>query len=235
MKCIKFSIVIFIILGFSEKAKGQDTTFILRNLNKTYYQAIFIDSNSGWKYFKNIKEFSMHGDDSIGYSLSIQEELNHYKNKIKHNPFDSLFPRVWYQLNAYNNHFYLYDPNDNGFNTNKVVSDSSFINFNMDGPYPILLDSVKQESKSIIHLFVKSYYTVDIAHISIYILDWERKIALFDYHNPFIENRYRLMVAAETSNTFPVIVNYSKHQKCREFQFNPIDFEPFLSQLGLKK
>jgi hypothetical protein len=235
MKNLKFNIVVFLFFGWFTSAIGQDTTFVLRNLNKNYYQAIFIDSNSDWKYFKNLKQFSMHGVDSLAYSISVQEEIKHYKKTIRHSIIDSLFPKVWYQLNSYQNRLYLYEPNDNGFNTNKVLSDSSLINFNMDGPYVLLLDSIKQESKTDIHLYVKSYYTADADIISIYILDWEKKIALFDYHNPFAENRYRLMVAAETSNLIPVIVNYSKFQKGREFQFESIDFKPFLIQLGLSK
>lgn len=235
MKITKTFPLFIVLFMLSNNIHGQDTTFIFRNMEKEFYHAIYIESNKDYKYFKNIKQFSLHGSDSIGMLLSVEEELKQYKQKISHSKIDSIFPRVWYQLNAYKNHLYLYEPNDNGFNTNKVLSDSCLINFNMDGPYPILIDSVKQIGKTALHLFTKTYYKPDVDTISIYILDWERKIALFDYHNPYLLNRYRLMVAAETSNTFSVIVNYSKYRKCFEYQFSPIDFEPYLNQLGLKK
>ena len=104
----------------------------------------------------------------------------------------------------------------------------------MDGADPILIDSVKQVGKTALHLYSQRHFRPQRDTISIYILDWERKIALFDYHNPYLENRYRLMVAAETSNTFSVVVNYSKNRKRFEYQFDPIDFKPYLTQLGLK-
>ena len=234
MKTKRAFSLLLILFMWSRNTKGQDTTFIFRNLEKEFYHAIYIDSNKDYKYFNNIKQISLHGSDSIGMLLSVEEELKQYKQKIRHSKIDSIFPRVWYQLNIYKNHLYLYEPNDNGFNTNKVLSDSCLINFNMDGPYPILIDSVKQIGKTALHLFTKTYYKTDVDTISIYILDWERKIALFDYHNPYLENRYRLMVAAETSNTFSVVVNYSKNRKRFEYQFDPIDFKPYLTQLGLK-
>ena len=230
-KAFPFLIIFFM---WSVNTRGQDTTFIFRNLEKDFYHAIYIDSNKDYKYFSNIKQFSLHGHDSAGMHLSLQEELKYKKQKINHSKIDSLFPKVWYQLNAYNKQLYLYEPNDNGFNTNKVLSDSCLINFNMDGADPILIDSVKQVGKTALHLYSQRHFRPQRDTISIYILDWERKIALFDYHNPYLENRYRLMVAAETSNTFSVVVNYSKNRKRFEYQFDPIDFKPYLTQLGLK-
>jgi len=226
--------LLIILFLFSKNTNGQDTSFVFRNLEKDFYHAIYIDSNKDYKYFSNIKQFSLHGHDSIGMLLSLQEELKHKKQKINHSNIDSLFPKVWYQLNAYNNQLYLYEPNDNGFNTNKVLSDSCLINFNMDGADPILIDSVKQAGKTALHLYYQRHFRPKKDTISIYILDCDRKIALFDYHYPTLKNRYRLMVASETSNTFSVVVNYSKNRKRFEYQFDPIDFEPYLTQLGLK-
>ena len=81
-----------------------------------------------------------------------------------------IFPVFSYRTSCLD--LYLYEPNDNGFNTNKVLSDSCLINFNMDGPYPILIDSVKQIGNTALHLFTKTYYKTDVDTISIYIIDF---------------------------------------------------------------
>ena len=196
------------------------------------YHAIFVDSNYDWRYYKNLQKFSLSPADSLLYHEILALERPKYKRSIDQTTTLNKCPKVWYQLNIYEGKLYLYEPNDNGYNTNIVLTDSSFLRFNMDGPDPRIIDSAQILNAQSYRLFLPGINQM-VDTLSIYILDWNTRLALFDYHASY-GIRYRLMVASEASNLYPVIVNYSSRQKSREYIFPAINFDLFLEQLQLK-
>lgn len=221
----------FICLGFILKANTQtlknDTTFLVREVSKGFYHAIYIDTNGHSKYYKYLTNFNFEMDDSLSYYESILAIENESERKFFHHSVLNKLPKNWCQLNPYKGQLYLYAPSDWGNNPNIILNDSCIIAYFMDGPYAYLIDSVNQLNPNTFELIVHSAYRNN-TKITIYMLDWVQQMAIFDYHLPSEERRYALMVGADKAKTFPLIVNFCENRKTREFIFEPYNFDQLM-------
>lgn len=214
-----------------QDATGQknnlDTTFIFKDTSDGMYHMIYIETNKNSEYYNKIANFSFDKSDSLAYLESIKSILEIYPRKISKQEFPSILPHFWCNLNLYKDSYYLYAPSDFGFNSNAILSDTSIIKFNMDGPYAFIIDSIKTIDQNTFDFCVRSAYsTTEI--ITIHVIDWVNQIAIFDNHSESEQYRYKLMVGLSNSKSFSIIVNYSKYNKRGEFNFDPIDFSKLL-------
>lgn len=217
----------------NQDALGQknysDTTFIFKDTSDGMYHMIYLETNKNSEYYKKIADFSFDKSDSLAYIESIKSILEVYPQKISKQEFPSKLPQFWCNLNLYKDSYYLYAPSDFGFNSNAILTDTSIVKFNMDGPYASIIDSIKTIDQNTFDFYLRiAYSTTEI--ITIHVIDWVNQIAIFDNHSESEQYRYKLMVGLSNAKRFSIVVNYSKYNKRGEFNFDPIDFSKLLKQ-----
>ncbi|MBS1918456.1 MAG: hypothetical protein JST87_19485 [Bacteroidetes bacterium] len=227
-KLLTIIFILTITSSFGQKVYS-DTAFILRDMSGGIYHAIYIDKNVKSEYYSwwTDKSFHFHNYDSLSYAESIKSIFGNSKPVFKREAINSSLPKRWLELNNYKGIFYLYSPSDYGNNSNLIITDTTIIEYFMDGPYAYVVDSCKTINENTFEFAVRSAYRTTTKY-TIHMLDWEKQIAVFDNHAQG-ESRYTLRVGASKAKLFPMIVNYCHDQKQIEFTFDKINF------LGLLK
>lgn len=203
-----------------------DTVFIGRNYTDDFYHAIYIDDHKDSKYYGRIADFTFSDRDSVSYRESLVSLKGIRKRRIS-----GTLPRQWCELRAYKGRYYLYAPSDWGNNSRLIISDSTLIEFNMDGPYASRIDSLGSPGRNTWD-FRLTVFDNFPTRLRIQMIDPEKKIAVFETHNDGESGPgyYRLMVAADGVKNFPIIVNYCRERKQLEYTFESIDFEGLLGR-----
>ncbi|TAH08400.1 MAG: hypothetical protein EAZ13_03810 [Sphingobacteriia bacterium] len=206
----------------------QDTLFLKRSLyvdtpyNYTIYHAIYIDSNYATSGLKYLVDFSFGQFDSTTYFEGLK---NLTKNKFHKHSLSKQFPRKWIALYKYKKNFYTYHPSDFGNHCKFQITDTTTMDFTMEGPEPSLILSAKQISSNNIEIIRKNYWQGN--RLTINIIDTTRGVAIFTFaptkYRPY--SYKRLMVSADKAKIFKTIVNYCPTDKMYEFDFDKIDFE----------
>lgn len=227
----KHLFLLTIVFSFHLKSIGQktvsDTTFISRDTLGGIYHAIYIEKNKNSKIYDRITNFKFDHNDTISYNESIKYFYGDKQLKFTKYKIASTLPRQWCSLHNYKDRFYLYAPSDWGNNSNLIISDTTIIQFNMDGPYARIIDSCKTIDANTFEFTIKSNSTT-VKKITIHVIDWEKQIAVFDNHAENEAYRYTLMVSASEAREFPIVVNYCKVSKQREFKFDKTNFQELL-------
>ncbi len=221
-------LITFALTSLSCLSQRQDTLFLKRSLyvdtpyNYTIYHAIYIDSNYERSGLKSLIDFRFDNFDSITYFEGLQ---NLTKNKLHKHSISQQFPKKWIALYEYKKDFYTYHPSDFGNHCKFQITDTTTMDFTMEGPEPSLILSVKQVSSNKIELTRKNYWQGH--RLTINIIDTARGIAIFTFsptkYRPYIYKR--LMVSADKAKMFKTVVNYCATDKMNEFDFDKIDFE----------
>ncbi len=121
-----------------------DTIFIKREITKDFYHAVYIDTTRASKYYDWLTDFEFDKYD-------LQAYKGNYKYVKEKNP--ETFKKVnsteisenWIPVYSYNDHYYLYAPSDWGNAGRRIINDSAFVYWYMDGPLPVPLTSVRKK------------------------------------------------------------------------------------------
>lgn len=211
------------------KTKASDTTFISRDTSDGSYHAIFVENNKESKYYDWLTNFNFDSSDYLSYNESIKAIFKDSLPKFSKTKLNSSLPRQWCGLNSYKDKFYLYAPSDWGNNSNLIITDTTIIEYYMEGPYASIIESFKTIDANTFELSVHSAYRTT-NKMSIHIIDWKNQIAIFDNHSEEDQYRYSLMVGSSKARQFPIIVNYCEDQKQMEVNFDKTDFNKLLKQ-----
>ncbi|MBL0913279.1 MAG: hypothetical protein IBJ09_13000 [Bacteroidia bacterium] len=203
-----------------------DTVFIQREYVDDVYHAIYIDDHKDSKYYGYIADFTFSDWDSASYRESLVSLKGIRKRSIS-----KTLPRQWCELRAYKGKYYLYAPSDWGNNSRLIISDTTLIEFNMDGAYASRIDSIGSPALNTWELRLTAFDNFR-TKLRIHMIDAEKRLAVFEsdadeYTGP---GYYRLMVAADHIRNFPIIVNYCREMKQLEYEFEKIDFEQLLGR-----
>jgi len=221
--------VLFLVFIYSVNSVAQksDTIFLQRTVSNSPYPeyfAIYIDTGAHIK--KQLTDFSFSHYDSATYfeQLTSLRPLK-YKKTIPAN-----FPRKWialYQLKGKN---YLYSPCDWGYHFRFEITDSTTINYTMEGPEPSRIDQISFPTKTKTIIEGTNYW--EGKHVEIKLVDTVKGIAVISFGPTKYRNRWNrvLMVDAKKAYLFPVIVNYCPTSKAHEMDFDTIDFDSLLKQ-----
>jgi hypothetical protein len=231
MATTRHIVLLILILAFQQRLSGQinipDTTFILKDTSGGGYHVVYIESSKKSNYYEWLTNFAFDNFDSLSYQESINAIYEgNPQRRISKVKLNASLPRQWCGLNGYKDRFYLYAPSDWGNNSNLIVTDTTIIKYFMEGPYAYAIDSFKTINVNTFEFFVHSAYETT-TKMSIHIIDWDRQIAIFDDHTEG-DDRYSLMVGSSKARQFPIIVNYCKGKKQREFRFDKINFTKLL-------
>lgn len=206
-----------------------DTTFLLRELKGSVYHAVFIEHNKNSEGRKRLTDFTVRTE----YGLSTSKQ-QHKATKVKKFDLGAL-PREWLPLYQYRNKYYLYAPSDWGNTGRRVFTDSTLVQWYLDGPYPYLLTKFKKTKTNQFRISTRDPHNnqdvvIKPEEIEIIMIDPRKGLAVWKYNSAgSSEVRYRLMVSKKHSSDFELVVNYCKSQKHTEYDgFEDIDFEALL-------
>ncbi|SJZ63011.1 hypothetical protein [Sediminibacterium ginsengisoli] len=205
-------------------ARSADTTFLKRQVIDTpypSYHAIFIDTADTHK--NPLIHFGFDHYDSATY-FELLTRLKPLKKVVM--PVSS-FPQKWIALYRLKGQYYLYTPSDAGNHFQFEITDSTTIDFTMEGPCPSKLNRISASSSSEIMINRSNYWNQN--NVRIRIIDSNKGIAVFQFGPSGFKKKekYILMVDASKARLFPVIVNWST-EKQPEFDFDEIDFARLL-------
>ncbi|MEN9599902.1 MAG: hypothetical protein RL596_2223 [Bacteroidota bacterium] len=221
---MKFQIFFFnLILSLPLFAEQQDTIFIQRKLADIpypFYHAIYIDTTRSVRDILTNFEFDNY--DSATYFDELQR-LKPLKKKMSFATKD--FPKNWIALHKWQGKYYLYYPSDFGNHIKFKITDSTTLDFSMEGPEPSRLNQVVLLSSTKLVIYRNNHW--EGKKVQINIIDKARGIAVFTFgQTKYSKEGYQLlMVDANKAYLFPTIVNYCKTDKQIEFDFDKINFK----------
>ena len=97
-----------------------DTIFIIRELDKHSYHAVYIDTTRPKKYYDRLTDFSFDDYDQVGYFSDYtrieKEDPNIFKSVNNTN-----LPENWIRVYPYKNKFYVYAPSEWGAMGRKIL------------------------------------------------------------------------------------------------------------------
>ena len=219
-------ICLFLKYSIGQTSATSDTNFISRNISKGIYHAVFIENNPTSKFYNWICDFSFDDSDSLSYQESLYSIFKDTLPKFSKPNISADLPRNWCGLETYKNNYYLYAPSDWGNNSNLFITDSTIIEYFMDGPYAYVIERFKRIDENTFEFDVRSAYSTT-NKMTIYIIDKKNQVAIVDKQDNDT-HEYRLLVNKTDARHYPIIVNYCKDQKMREFQFEAADYKKLL-------
>jgi len=213
----------------SSYRKLNDTIFIHREVSKDFYHAIYIDTNRHSKYYDWLTNFEFNKYDVQSYQESYEYLKEKFpKTYMKVNSTE--LPEDWIPVYLYKDNYYLYAPSDWGNAGKRIINDSAFVYWYMDGPLPIPLTSVKKEAqnKYILEISNLSKDSLEKQELTIFQIDPKTQLSVFKFSNKTGKTQYRLYIPKESASSFDMIVNYCENQKQLEFEFEEIDFKKLI-------
>lgn len=227
MKRLLFLLSITLIV-YSSQCQSPDTIFLKRSIYQygdssfkySIYHAIYIDSNYG-STLKTVIDQCFNQIDSSSYQESLQQ---FHRKTFKKFPIKDQFPLKWVELFQYKDEYYTYDPSDFGNLYKFQMTDSTTLDYYMDGPGISFIQKANFE-KFKLDLTLQNYWKGK--KMTINMIDTARGIAIFTFgptkNNSNIEKK--LMVSANKMHLYKTVVNYCPTDKMDEFEFDNIDFE----------
>lgn len=223
MKCYIFLLTLFI--SSAMFAQSRDTIFLLRKTADTpynIYHAVFIDTSI--KIKAELTNFRFNNYDSSTYFDQLTRLRPLKYNKATLNGF----PNKWIALYKLKGKYYLYRPSDFGYHFRFEITDSTTIDYTMEGPEPSRLNNVFFVSPTQAVIDRRNYWEGN--GVTIKLVDTAKGIAVFTFNQTkYTKEGYQiLMVDARKAHLFPVVVNYCPTDKQQEFDFDKIDFQSLI-------
>jgi hypothetical protein len=207
-----------------------DTVFIYRKVTRDYYHAIYIDTIRTSKYYTYLKNFNFDKYAKESYQSAYQYKKELYVQQRKNEKSIDL-PKNWLPIYQYKNEYYLYAPSDWGNAHRCLINDSSFVNWDMEGPVPYPLKSFTRiaKNKYKLEFLHKQNNHVASTKLIIHVIEPVTNLSVFEFLQEAEQPHYELYVPAEHAEKFNLIVNYCNNQKQIEFNFDKIDFKQILN------
>lgn len=161
--------------------------------------------------------------DHLTQPVSYLMNLSQIKTKLILNHLPKEIPKKWVPIYLYKNEYYLYAPSDWGNHRKFVITDSTTIDYDMEGIEPSKLLSINQVSTNEILIKRKNNWQGD--SVTIKLINPDMGISIFTFcKTRTTDEEKRLMVSADKVYNFKTIVNYCDSDKVSEWEFDNIDF-----------
>jgi hypothetical protein len=206
-----------------------DTFFIKRDIYKdTIVCNIFIDSNKkssnyGWVW-------GLDKTDSNNVKYYISEILKKHFALKKINTYG--LATEWRPVYQLHSKYYLYQPSDSGNKGTRILSDSLFMIYYMDGYSPQAIESVTKENNYLfkikLHDYLKQLNTP--SDLTIYVIDPKSKLAIWEYKTG-PSTTYELMVPKENEKLYSSVIIHSEISKQQEFDFEKVDYQKLINRV----
>ena len=204
---------------------NNDTIFIVRELTKDMYHAIYIEKKKNTQRFKWLTNFKFDKSDNEGYLSSKAYFKEQYpKSYTNHKTFG--LPLNWVPLHQYENQFYTYAPSDWGNTGQRIINQQEFIQLYMDGPNSNPIESSQKITPQQIE-----FQLFGIDKLTVYLFDAKRKIYIFEIDEGSDGKDYGFYTPAANAGKFDMIVNYCETQKQMEYRFEEVNFEALTNKI----
>jgi hypothetical protein len=209
--------------------QSTDTIFLKRVLKDTpyhFYNAIYIDTTSFVNNEETITDFSFGHFDSTTYF----DELKNLQPLKKNNHLPGGFSKRWILLYKYKNEYYTYVPSEKGERFWFEITDSTTVEYSMEGTEPSRINKITQLTPRKILINRDNMWQGKT--VTINLIDPDRGIAIFTFGpTKYREDEYKfLMVSVDKAHKFRTIINYCETDKMPEFEFDEIDFKKLEQQ-----
>ena len=202
-----------------------DTLFIRREINKNFYHAIFIDSTHTSKFFYDLMDFDFGKNDSLIY-FSIHNEPTDSLNGLS----NINLAEKWLPVHQYEGEYYLYYPSDKGNVGRRMINDSSFVYWGMEGPMRMALINAVSPEKGKYVLEMKNLIKNSNEELTIYQIDAKTGLSVFAFNSELETPHYQLYVPLEGADQYNMIVNFCEEQKQLELEFDKIDYQKLIDE-----
>jgi len=206
-----------------DSTTDSDTIFLKKESHQYGSQIIFIDENKNSEHLKRLKNFSFSKFDQRSFDQNIK--YIHEKCGDKYQQFNvEDLPKEWIPLYQYKNEFYTYGPVDWGRTGRKLLNDSLYISWMMDGPFPYKIEEFKKIKDNHFRFKYEICYGESNRVVNLHILDTATQMTIWEYD---LRDRKikELYIPKEKASHFDMIVNYCIDEKFDEFTFDNIDFD----------
>ncbi len=197
-----------------------DTLFLRREVDTLEsgwvdYNYVYIEKDRTSKFYSwltsfqfhefNIRSLESYGITGVTSSADFNENTQ------------SGLPKNWIPLYQLNGEYYIYKPSDFGNAGRRILTDSLFIKWYMDGPMPFKIISQQQNADT--HKFDLEVYDDTVEKLRIHLIDKKRQIYWFENPDEEKPSRKRLYIPAERAYEYELIVNTGNY-KAREVMFD---------------
>jgi len=209
--------------------KVNDTDIILLDTAKGEHYFIYVQHQPQTLKNNWLLDFRPDSMESAEFREGYQILKDSLKFKFKTFKIPGL-PTKWVELQLYKGKYYLYSPADSGDALRRMITDSTLVDWGMEGPIPAGISAVTSTGPSNWGISTRAYYTNQIRHTTIDIIDPKNKIAVWGDTGYDGKKVYGLFVPTENARNFDMIVSYCRDHKTAEFQFDKIDYASLLKR-----
>lgn len=204
--------------------KKPDSTFLLREfLPDGSYHAVFVQPNKNSEYKNDVLG---HFDSNVVFQQLKELKDSTGISVIRHS-IPAAIKKTWYSLYLYKGKYYLYHPSDPGTSQWISITDSSIVELNFD-PGIVASALMKVEKKQADLKIGFTNMQENNVSMTIHQIDTKQGIAVFERHYGPPEIRYTLMVSEDKLHLFPIIINFCKESRVREWEFDTPNFKRLL-------
>lgn len=209
--------------------KVNDTLFLVREITKDYYHAVYIEKNRQSAEYKRLLNFKMDTTEAAGYHESYLSFKQKVKSRLKKASIAGL-PTQWMPAYRYQNKYYIYSPSEWGNIDRRIITDSTIVYWDMEDPFPELLSLTGHIGNT--YTFKTSHYMsgAKSSKLVIHIVDTVTKLAVWEDFSQPLPYRYGLYIPRGQATRLDMIVNYCAQNKVFEFQFDKIDYAALLKR-----
>ncbi len=215
---------------FSGDINKADTIIIHKEITNDYRHIIYIDQSHDSQEYKWLVDFQFNEDNRSTYEVNYEYFKKEKAASFKKQKSVGL-PKHWLPVYSYKNAYYLYAPSDWGNAGRRIVNDSAFVYWYMDGPYPVPLQSVNKVNKYKYVLSIADHLHNDndsITTLTLHIIDPKSKLTIFEFSNASGNSHYQLYIPVENADKFDMIINHCNNQKQMEYNFEKVDYVKLL-------
>jgi hypothetical protein len=240
MKALTFTGLLFLCLtgtkyrhttstASSNLQKPTDTIFLLKERDRGYYHIVYIEKNRKSTWYKNLLDFKMYYGDSDEYHDNLDGLKAHFQS-FKKCRLEGL-PKEWLPLYRYKGKYYIYYPSEWGMVDREVLTDSTLINWTIEGPEPMAIASAKRIKTNTWYLDSHYFYDgkLHLKKIKVHVVNTANQMAVWEYPDESGPYRYELYIPRASAAKFDMVVNYCAQGKMAEFfMFDKIDYKALL-------
>ena len=220
-----------------EFAELNDSLILYKNFKKDFNHIIFIDTSRNSKFYDRLSNFDFgefHTRTYEGNYKYLKEKYPKSYQKWTSSEKRGDLPQDWLPVYQYQNEYFLYAPSDWGNAGKRIINDSSFVYWYMDGPFPEPINSVEKIGDKF-SFYIKAFSAPNDTSLNyklnIIEIDSKTKLSIFEFPSASGSSKYQLYVPKESATSFNMIVNYCKNWKQNEFDFDVINFEELIGKI----
>lgn len=203
-------------VGFKE-----DTVFIVKEEINGNLHTVFIDENRNSQFRNRLLNFEVPKYHKDSFKESLQFLDSNCSRPVA--PFsNNKLPKQLLPLHAFEGNWYLYAPSDWGAAGRRILTDTTYVVWQMDGLYPYPIVSRKEIAPDRIELTIEYCGQLNdrLEVIIINLGDTDKGLYKFEFPSRSESQRYEWYTSIEKASCFDLIVNYSNNSKWIEYQFD---------------